>query len=123
MDSLITAPARALAAGDPLGALKRVALRDDPPAPPLPGIAMGHRRGRGRARCGGGRATEADPPSPRPPGGRGRGAAGPPPPGWGGSGRAGDRPLPWGGGAAIWGGAPVWWSRFRHIVRDAGMVV
>ena len=32
MDSLITAAARALAAGDPLGALKRVALRDDPPA-------------------------------------------------------------------------------------------
>ena len=29
MDSLITAAARALAAGDPLGALKRVALRDD----------------------------------------------------------------------------------------------
>jgi len=28
MDSLITAAARALAAGDPLGALKRVALRD-----------------------------------------------------------------------------------------------
>src|SRR5437660_1477100 len=32
MDSLITAAARALAAGDPLGALKRVALRDDAPA-------------------------------------------------------------------------------------------
>src|SRR5262249_25584245 len=32
MDSMITAAARALAAGDPLGALKRVALRDDPPA-------------------------------------------------------------------------------------------
>ena len=29
MDSLISASARALAAGDPLGALKRVALRDD----------------------------------------------------------------------------------------------
>ena len=29
MDSLITAAARALAAGDPLGALNRVALRDD----------------------------------------------------------------------------------------------
>jgi hypothetical protein len=29
MDSLITAAARALAAGDPLGALRRVALRDD----------------------------------------------------------------------------------------------
>jgi DNA-binding transcriptional ArsR family regulator len=40
MDSLITAAARALAAGDPLGALKRVALRDDPPAVALRGIAM-----------------------------------------------------------------------------------
>ena len=40
MDSLITAAARALAAGDPLGALKRIALRDDPPALALRGIAM-----------------------------------------------------------------------------------
>ncbi|MGH7002346.1 MAG: helix-turn-helix domain-containing protein [Alphaproteobacteria bacterium] len=40
MDSLITAAARALACGDPLGALKRVALRDDPPALALRGIAM-----------------------------------------------------------------------------------
>ncbi|MGF6724746.1 hypothetical protein P3T43_004115 [Paraburkholderia sp. GAS41] len=40
MDSLVTAAARALAAGDPLGALKRVALRDDPPALALRGIAM-----------------------------------------------------------------------------------
>ena len=40
MDSLITAAARALAAGDPLGALERVALRDDPPALALRGIAM-----------------------------------------------------------------------------------
>src|SRR5215475_8901220 len=40
MDSLITAAARALAAGDPLGALKRVALRDDPPALALRGLAM-----------------------------------------------------------------------------------
>jgi hypothetical protein len=40
MDSLITAAARALSAGDPLGALKRVALRDDPPALALRGIAM-----------------------------------------------------------------------------------
>jgi hypothetical protein len=40
VDSLITAAARALAAGDPLGALKRVALRDDPPALALRGIAM-----------------------------------------------------------------------------------
>ena len=40
MDSLITAAARALAAGDPLGALKRVALRDDASALALRGIAM-----------------------------------------------------------------------------------
>jgi hypothetical protein len=40
MDSLITAAARALASGDPLGALKRVALRDDAPALALRGIVM-----------------------------------------------------------------------------------
>lgn len=40
MDSLIAASARALAAGDALGALKRVALREDPPALALRGIAM-----------------------------------------------------------------------------------
>jgi len=40
MDSLIAAAARALAAGDSLGALKRVGLRDDPPALALRGIAM-----------------------------------------------------------------------------------
>src|SRR5512132_3038605 len=40
MDSLITAAARALAAGDPLSALKRIALRDDAPALALRGIAM-----------------------------------------------------------------------------------
>ena len=40
MDSLITAAGRALAAGDPLGALKRIALRDDAPALALRGIAM-----------------------------------------------------------------------------------
>ena len=40
MDSLITAAAHALATGDPLGALKRVALRDDAPALALRGIAM-----------------------------------------------------------------------------------
>jgi hypothetical protein len=40
MDSMIAAAARALAAGDALGALKRVALRDDPPALALRGIAM-----------------------------------------------------------------------------------
>ena len=40
MDSLITAAAQALAAGDPLGALKRVALRGDAPALALRGIAL-----------------------------------------------------------------------------------
>src|SRR5688500_9162570 len=40
MDLLIAAAARALAAGDPLGALKRIALRDDAPALALRGIAM-----------------------------------------------------------------------------------
>ncbi len=40
MDSLITAAARALAVGDPLGALKRIALREDAPALALRGIAM-----------------------------------------------------------------------------------
>lgn len=40
MDSLITAAARALAKGDPFRALNHVALRDDPPALALRGIAM-----------------------------------------------------------------------------------
>lgn len=40
MDSLVTAAARALASGDPLGALNRVALRDDAPALALRGVAM-----------------------------------------------------------------------------------
>src|SRR5215475_5142995 len=40
MDALIAAAARALAAGDPLSALKRIALRDDAPALALRGIAM-----------------------------------------------------------------------------------
>lgn len=40
VDSLITSAARSLAAGDPLDALKRIALRDDPPALALRGIAM-----------------------------------------------------------------------------------
>ena len=40
MDSLIAAAARALATGDPLGALNRAALRDDAPALALRGIAM-----------------------------------------------------------------------------------
>ena len=40
MDSLITAAARALASGDALSALNHIALRDDPPALALRGIAM-----------------------------------------------------------------------------------
>jgi tetratricopeptide (TPR) repeat protein len=40
MDSLITAAAQSLAAGDPLGALNRIALRNDAPALALRGIAM-----------------------------------------------------------------------------------
>jgi len=50
MDALITAAARALVAGDPLGALNRVALRDDPPALALRGIAMAQLGDLGRAR-------------------------------------------------------------------------
>jgi DNA-binding transcriptional ArsR family regulator len=51
MDSLITAAARALAAGDPLGALKRVALREDAPALALRGIAMAQLGDLGRAKA------------------------------------------------------------------------
>lgn len=50
MDSLITAAARALATGDALGALKRIALRDDPPALALRGIAMAQLGDHPRAR-------------------------------------------------------------------------
>lgn len=50
MDSLITAAARALAAGDPFGALNRVALRDDAPALALRGIAMAQLGDLGRAK-------------------------------------------------------------------------
>jgi hypothetical protein len=50
MDSLIAAASRALAAGDALGALKRVALRDDPPALALRGIAMAQLGEHARAR-------------------------------------------------------------------------
>src|SRR4026209_2017510 len=50
MDSLISAGARALATGDPLGALKRVALRDDAPALALRGIAMAQLGDLGRAK-------------------------------------------------------------------------
>ena len=51
MDSLITAAARALAAGDPLGALNRVALRDDAPALALRGVAMAQLGDLARARA------------------------------------------------------------------------
>src|SRR5438034_152389 len=51
MDSLITAAARALAAGDPLGALNRVALSDDAPALALRGIAMAQLGDLGRAKA------------------------------------------------------------------------
>ena len=50
MDSLIAAAARALVAGDALAALKRVALRDDPPALALRGIAMAQLGEHSRAR-------------------------------------------------------------------------
>ncbi|NDV85932.1 helix-turn-helix domain-containing protein [Aurantimonas aggregata] len=49
MDLLIAAAARALASGDPLAALNRVALRDDPPALALRGIAMAQLGDLGRA--------------------------------------------------------------------------
>jgi hypothetical protein len=50
MDSLVTAAARALRVGDPLGALKRIALRDDPPALALRGVAMAQLGELGKAR-------------------------------------------------------------------------
>ena len=50
MDSLTTAAARALAAGDPLGALNLVALRGDAPALALRGIAMAQLGELGRAK-------------------------------------------------------------------------
>src|SRR5882724_477179 len=50
MDPLIAAAARALAAGDPLAALKRVALRNDAPALALRGIAMAQLGDLARAR-------------------------------------------------------------------------
>ena len=43
MDSLIIAAGRALSAGDPLGALNYVALREDPPALALRGIVVAAR--------------------------------------------------------------------------------
>ena len=51
MDSLIAAAARALAVGDPLGALKWVALRDDRLALALRGIAMAQLGDLARARA------------------------------------------------------------------------
>jgi hypothetical protein len=51
MDALIAAAARALAAGDPLGALNRVALRNDAPALALRGIAMAQLGDLARARA------------------------------------------------------------------------
>ncbi|MBC8735953.1 helix-turn-helix domain-containing protein [Paraburkholderia sp. UCT31] len=51
MDALISAAARALAAGDPLGALDHVALRDDAPALALRGIAMAQLGDFGRAKA------------------------------------------------------------------------
>ena len=51
MDSLITAAAQALARGDPLGALNRVALRDDPSALALRGFAMAQLGDLGRAKA------------------------------------------------------------------------
>jgi len=50
LDSLIIAAARALAEGDPIGALKRVALREDAPALALRGIAMAQLGDLARAR-------------------------------------------------------------------------
>ena len=50
MDSLIASAARELAAGDPFSALKRIALRDDPPALALRGIAMAQLNDYERAR-------------------------------------------------------------------------
>jgi hypothetical protein len=72
MDSLIAASARALAAGDALGALKRVALRDDPPALALRGIAMAQLGEHPRARVrppsleAAQSSQSAPPPSPNP---------------------------------------------------------
>ncbi|MDE1948697.1 MAG: helix-turn-helix domain-containing protein, partial [Burkholderiales bacterium] len=50
MDSLIAAAARALAAGDAIGALKHVSLREDPPGRALRGIAMAQLGEHGLAR-------------------------------------------------------------------------
>lgn len=63
MDSLITAAARALAMGDPLAALNRIALRNDAPALALRGIAMAQLGDLPRAKVLIKRATRAFSPS------------------------------------------------------------
>src|SRR5687767_4200745 len=50
MDLLLTTAAQALAAGDPISALSRIALRDDPQALALRGIAMAQLGEHARAR-------------------------------------------------------------------------
>ena len=50
MDSLVSSAARLLASGDPLGALQRIALREDPPALALRGVAMAQLGDYARAR-------------------------------------------------------------------------
>src|ERR1700693_4138438 len=67
MDSLIAAAARALVVGDALGALKRVGLRDDPPALALRGIAMAQLGEHPRARELLRRAARHRPPGAPPP--------------------------------------------------------
>jgi tetratricopeptide (TPR) repeat protein len=59
VDSLTTAAVRALASGDALGALNYIALRDDPPALALRGIAMAQLGDLGRAKILLRRATRA----------------------------------------------------------------
>jgi hypothetical protein len=51
MDSLISGAARALAVGDPIGALKRIGLREDAPALALRGTAMAQLGDLARARA------------------------------------------------------------------------
>src|SRR6476620_10009616 len=63
MESLITAAARALEAGDPLGALNRVALRNDAPSLALRGIAMAQLGDLARAKPLLRRAARAFPPT------------------------------------------------------------
>ena len=70
MDSLISAAARALAQGDALAALNYVALRDDPPALALRGIAMAQLDDLARAKLLLRRAARGF--GPREPGGRAR---------------------------------------------------